>query len=566
MSSRRGGWRQQLAARSRSPQGSGRAGGPLTETLKGWLWSWSWGLTSAAEVVRQARNLTRDGVNGDVHVNRLSACSQNIGNAERVIRTLVPSKLVPTTVVAGSCVEKVILPDDWFAWLQETNERLFRQRTGAKQEGIEGWWDQLRSTDEGRDFWSKHPWLGTKTPRDLRFHVPLIVHDDAGPISELHGAYIRNMFSLVGSGSEADTRYVLSSHVKSDDGKADRSWEPILASFERLARPQADGKWGGVLLFISSDLEYICNDVGLPHYNAVDMCPFCDAHTGALIPFNNFHAAAAWRRTVRDNTQFMNNLRRPLHPLCSHPWFSMYTYRLDLLHLIDHNGVAGEVIGNIVWMHLARQSTVLPGANQEDRMDFLNDDIRGFYNTCGVSNRLPRLKLSNFMAEGGYPELHGRVVKAANTRALLPYVLDLQRRAVLVDPSEHNKHALKVVESLDRAIGIMYAGSYFLSAAEKIDLDKALTRMGQNYQQLAVLASRRGELRWKMKPKLHQVVGHLATQARLVNPRFCHTYGCEGLVGKICQVYSKSQCGPFMRGIQTTVLLKYRTGMAISFA
>ena len=164
------------------------------------------------------------------------------------------------------------------------------------------------------------------------------------------------------------------------------------------------------------------------------------------------------------------------------------------------------------------------------------------------------------------PELKGSSVKAANTRALAPYALNLQQRAVASDPSPVNKHALKVVESLQAAYELMYGGSYFLSVEQVRELRKALTRLGQNFQQLSVLTSRAGELRWKNTPKLHYVVGHLAAQAKLVNPRFTHTYGSEGLVGKICDIYKQSQNGPFANGIQTTVLLKYRSGMAIAFA
>ena len=87
--------------------------------------------------------------------------------------------------------------------------------------------------------------------------------------------------------------------------------------------------------------------------------------------------------------------------------------------------------------------------NQQARLDFLNDDIKASYSCQGVHNRLPTLKLSSLMREGDFPGLHGKAIKAANTRAAAPYCMELQRRAVALDPSPLEKHMFKVIESLN---------------------------------------------------------------------------------------------------------------------
>ena len=38
------------------------------------------------------------------------------------------------------------------------------------------------------------------------------------------------------------------------------------------------GRWGGVLLFVSSDLEYACNVLGLQHFNSPEPCCCCAAN------------------------------------------------------------------------------------------------------------------------------------------------------------------------------------------------------------------------------------------------------------------------------------------------
>eukprot|EP00969_Alexandrium_andersonii_P289114 12778551-Alexandrium_andersonii.AAC.1 len=117
--------------------------------------------------------------------------------------------------------------------------------------------------------------------------------------------------------------------------------------------------------------------------------------------------------------------------------------------MCDHHGVCSHIVGNILWANLSseREGNALPGADMGERLRFLNEDINAFYRACRVSNRLPTLKQSNIKAEA-FPELRGNGVKAANTRALLPYVCELQKRAVEQSPTQKNKHMLKVAEAL----------------------------------------------------------------------------------------------------------------------
>ena len=96
-----------------------------------------------------------------------------------------------------------------------------------------------------------------------------------------------------------------------------------------------------------------------------------------------------------------------------------------------------------------------------------------------------------------------------------------------------------------------------------INIKIITSRLGQHYQMAAVISQESGVLRFKQTIKLHYVCGHLHEQAKLVNPRYVHTYGSEGLVGKICNIYKQSQSGPWEPNIQHKLLLKYRAGRAI---
>jgi len=523
--------------------------------------AWAWNGQSAAEVVRNAQAFVADGLR-DPLIEQLARAGGNIANAERAVRRVVPTGEGPATSDVGSGdVTLMIEPATMFRWVRDNHPDHFRSHFGADRAGVLRFWEQLASTPEGLDFWAKHPFLRGRTPASLSKHVPLVMHDDAGPVSKNNSAFVRSFHSILGVGRELEARFLICTFMK-QAVCSDHSWPIIMRSFEDLSGDVGDGEWGGVLLFMSSDLDFACNELGLRHFNAVKMCCFCNADT-AETPHTDFGEHARWRNTVFTNGQFLRHLRAPRHPVVAHPWFNVHTYRLDLLHTLDHHGVANAVLGNVLWRHVHAPSPALPGSTQDERLAFLNEDIKSFYSQHAVANRLPPLRLGN-LRPADFPDLSGPVVKAANTRSLVPYGLELQRRATTADPSIVNRHILKCVESLSAVYDIFYAGSYVLTAAEAEAAARHLTRMGLHYQRLAFLHT--DQLAWQMRPKLHYAVAHLAGQAKLINPRYVQTYGSEGLVGKVCNIYKASQSGPYHAGLQRTIFTKYQTGLVLAFA
>ena len=238
-------------------------------------------------------------------------------------------------------------------------------------------------------------------------------------------------------------------------------------------------------------------------------------------PFNDFSPGAAWGGTDKHNVGFMQSLRQPLYPFCCHPWFNMHTFRFDMLHMLDHHGLASHVVANVLWTHLSgdRDCDVFPGSNIDDRVAFLNTDLAAWYTETSTRNRLPTLKGSN-LKEGPFPELKGHGVKAANTRAVVPYVLDVQKRAVGQQPSRRNRHMLKVVEALFGIYQICYNGSYFLSGEELASLQNHIHRLANHYQLLAATALANEQTMWKMTVKIHYTCAHFPQQAEVINPRF----------------------------------------------
>ena len=221
------------------------------------------------------------------------------------------------------------------------------------------------------------------------------------------------------------------------------------------------------------------------------------------------------------------------------------------------------MIGNALANHVFgdREGDVLPGTTVEERLAFLNADIAAFYSMQRVQNNLPVLKESHLRADG-FPELHGPGIKAANTRALLPFVVELQRRATTSIGSRRQKHMLKVAESLLEAVSTFYRAGCFLTPEEVVHVKHHLNRFGQNYQMLQVIDLAEQRATWKTTTKLHYVGGgHLWEQASLINPRVVQGYRSESLVGELCGIYAQSLSGPFRDRVQHVALLKYRVGL-----
>ena len=300
------GWRQRLRAetgisnpRSRSPTVRDVFLG-IPNVILGWLKNWGLGKTSSVAICRAARDHAQDQDPRQVHrdIARLAKCSFSGKNCQRVVTSIVPVAALPPAPIRidESFMHSVCLPSNLFHWLRATNPRRFEQHLGATAGGIQDFWEKFLDRPQCVGFKSKHPWLKDRTAADLRYHLPLAIFDDGVPVSEHASAYCRLWYSLLGQGTENETRFLLGTAFSDGNDGPDLSWNLIMDDFARLAGPVEPGSWGGVLLFLGADLDYVCNKVGLPHYNGKNMCSECEANTGE-IPFHDFHDDARWRHS-----------------------------------------------------------------------------------------------------------------------------------------------------------------------------------------------------------------------------------------------------------------------------
>ena len=131
----------------------------MSEQVRGWLKGWAWGSMNAIDIVRAAQAFDRDGHRDPIVTQLIKGASRG-QNAERAVDGIMPEDKCPSKPVVASCVSEVILPMDMLDWISETNRREFMLRMGAKDGGVASWWAALASSEQGRAFWARQPYLG----------------------------------------------------------------------------------------------------------------------------------------------------------------------------------------------------------------------------------------------------------------------------------------------------------------------------------------------------------------------------------------------------------------------
>ena len=151
--------------------------------------------------------------------------------------------------------------------------------------------------------------------------------------------------------------------------------------------------------------------------------------------------------------------------------------------------------------------------------------------------------------------MSGQSVKAANTRRLVPFLVELSEELYSDDRSEYDRLVKRTCKALDRFYSILYAADYFLSDVEKRALMQVLNKFSASLQQLRELARRQSVFAWQMTPKTH-MINHFHCFSGVVNPRYLQNYEEESSVGTVAKVWKLSANGRYSRTVQRMVLLK----------
>ena len=199
------------------------------------------------------------------------------------------------------------------------------------------------------------------------------------------------------------------------------------------------------------------------------------------------------------------------------------------------------------------------GRNQDVRLQSLNENMKTFQQDVHrTRHKMPPLRKQDLVTDSWHL-LGGRLIKAANTRSLIPWMKHLVNE--YHDRNDaHGKVVIGLFDAFDEVESLLYGASFFFNDEQNKRFSDLFLKIGLAWMYLRE-ESRLAEVNaWQIPPKVH-ICMHLPSQARLLNPRYTQVYGEEGLMGRVVRVWQASASGPYHATIQKTVLSRLWTGL-----
>ena len=164
---------------------------------------------------------------------------------------------------------------------------------------------------------------------------------------------------------------------------------------------------------------------GLPGYgHAIDVCGCCLANRSSR-PYTDCRPSALWRSTSLASMPqefFTARLAVPRHPLTLSHYFTKWFAIFDVMHVMDCKGVTSHVAGGVLKFLINNEKRL--GTTQDQRLSNLNSNMVKFQRDPATKapTLMPEFRESNFTSNDGWIQLTGQLIKAANTRHLVPWL------------------------------------------------------------------------------------------------------------------------------------------------
>ena len=225
--------------------------------------------------------------------------------------------------------------------------------------------------------------------------------------------------------------------------------------------------------------------------------------------------------------------------------------------MVDCNGVANHVAGSVIRSLVYTEARL--GTRIQDRLDHINGELLAFYNARPRYNRMPPIRLTNLTGDAGWAVLNGQTVKAANCRALIPFLVELADRYFDGPPSTKGALARRAIRALQKYYEIVYTAGMFVNAEQLKQLRRTRLIFGVSYQQLRMMCQSASTLEWNVVPKVHYFM-HMDSVAEHINPTHVQNYHEETRVGLTTRIWARSARGVYRNHIQELVCLKGLVG------
>ena len=173
------------------------------------LLGWADGNLSCVGMVRLCRSGARDGLRIPMLDTLANLANDEMTNVVRKLKTDVLKRAgvyARITPLTGPHFKHCVLPSTTFKFLASYPQQ-FKLRMAANAEACTNFWRGLFSSEEGMDLKQLHPHLRGKTLAQLSHHIPLRIHEDAGPFTKIKSVNVLSCSSLLGKGTELESKY-----------------------------------------------------------------------------------------------------------------------------------------------------------------------------------------------------------------------------------------------------------------------------------------------------------------------------------------------------------------------
>ena len=323
-------------------------------------------------------------------------------------------------------------------------------------------------------------------------------------------------------------------------------WPADSFEWKHAGKDLCGGSFFMVLWGLPADLEYLGNELKMPHHNSVAPCCVCAAGRSTDSPhkITDVSMDASWKGTLVTAADGIAQ-RVTTHKVMNIKGASRFHAPGDLQHT-GHLGTDQYFLGSVL-DELIEDGPFRDGS-RETRKNRVWGLILAEYRRQGTSNRLGNLTLGMVKRGDDFPCLSA---KASETAHLLKVILSICRGHH--DGSERDEHRLRALVHIVRFYKIVQCADVVMTSSQADEVKEAVEWHLLHYNWLHHNAVKHNVRRYVLQFKHHHL-WHIACDCKFLNPRFHWCYPFEDFMGILITSARNSFAGSPMAIVGKKVL------------
>eukprot|EP00974_Lingulodinium_polyedra_P068369 6620266-Lingulodinium_polyedra.AAC.2 len=436
---------------------------------------------------------------------------------------------------------------------------------------------QIFGANELQSFWSRvspgDPKLAklgqmTKRPAWQKCFIPYLLHGDGARFTNKNSEslYSVQVKPLLGHGFDFNIfpLFCITKSVKvatSNYNTMDDLWghavQQLNALFEGkdLEGNTVCGGYKFVCWGVCADLDFISNDLKMPHFNGLNPCWHCRANRvfGTAYPVTDVGLNPSWAHTIYSTAEGVAT------PCSQHPFTGIVGMtRFHVVGDLMHSGHLGHdqyLLGGVLH-ELVHQGPYEGTVTQ--RVQKVFERIVHWYRALGTTSRLSTLKDTMFTRQDAFACLS---CKAAEANALVPVLYHVCQE--LDNGSPHHKHRLRALWYLGSMYKIIKDAGMFMGPELSGKAFTAYKKHCVHYHWLLQRSLGVGARNYYLSVKTH-MVWHILDHSKWMNPRFLWCYEFEDFMGALTTSAKACVAGTGMQGVGSKVLENFTLILQLS--